>query len=348
MWRTAAGRRCAEAGVRAAAVRRHIAHACLPLAAAPPRSNPKCVIASAGMQADMETLHKMLHSRHVTYQFNHRKCVGVLLGAAACGCQRVKKRVCGRSWCWPLDAVLLPTCSGAVGCQCSPRCCARRPRHPRAMPPRCAAGPWAAPPWPSCYPIPCTTSASSRTTPSTCAPAWTSRVSGAHNRARTRVAAAPCARRGGPSPPPPPAAAAVAAPVHACPPCLGHRARCCVHVRCHWVVRAGWIRRAGQVRSGGWGRVPAPAPTGGEGGEAGCAACCVRHASWPAPACPRLPPALARQRHSLHSLNPPSPSAPPAAPVLCCAPRSGKELIQPVLDNQLKAASPLVLPPQVR
>lgn len=26
---------------------------------------------------------------------------------------------------------------------------------------------------------------------------------------------------------------------------------------------------------------------------------------------------------------------------------SGKELVQPVLDNQLKAASPLVLPPQV-
>jgi 20S proteasome subunit beta 6 len=26
---------------------------------------------------------------------------------------------------------------------------------------------------------------------------------------------------------------------------------------------------------------------------------------------------------------------------------SGKELIQPVLDNQLKAASPLVLPPRV-
>ena len=26
---------------------------------------------------------------------------------------------------------------------------------------------------------------------------------------------------------------------------------------------------------------------------------------------------------------------------------SGKDLIQPVLDNQLKAASPLVLPPQV-
>ena len=27
---------------------------------------------------------------------------------------------------------------------------------------------------------------------------------------------------------------------------------------------------------------------------------------------------------------------------------SGKELVQPVLDNQLKAASPLVLPAQVR
>jgi 20S proteasome subunit beta 6 len=27
---------------------------------------------------------------------------------------------------------------------------------------------------------------------------------------------------------------------------------------------------------------------------------------------------------------------------------SGKEIIQPVLDNQLKAASPLVLPQQVR
>ena len=25
------------------------------------------------MQADQETLHKVLHSRHVTYQFNHRK-----------------------------------------------------------------------------------------------------------------------------------------------------------------------------------------------------------------------------------------------------------------------------------
>jgi 20S proteasome alpha/beta subunit len=25
------------------------------------------------MQADQETLHKMLHIRHVTYQFNHRK-----------------------------------------------------------------------------------------------------------------------------------------------------------------------------------------------------------------------------------------------------------------------------------
>lgn len=36
-------------------------------------SNPKCVVASAGMQADMETLHKVLHSRHVTYQFNHRR-----------------------------------------------------------------------------------------------------------------------------------------------------------------------------------------------------------------------------------------------------------------------------------
>lgn len=27
----------------------------------------------ASTQADMETLHKMLHTRHVTYQFNHRK-----------------------------------------------------------------------------------------------------------------------------------------------------------------------------------------------------------------------------------------------------------------------------------
>lgn len=27
---------------------------------------------------------------------------------------------------------------------------------------------------------------------------------------------------------------------------------------------------------------------------------------------------------------------------------SGKDLIQPVLDNQLKAASPLLVPPQVR
>ena len=33
---------------------------------------------------------------------------------------------------------------------------------------------------------------------------------------------------------------------------------------------------------------------------------------------------------------------------LCCALQgSGKDLIQPVLDNQLKAASPLVLPPEV-
>ncbi|PSC76193.1 Proteasome subunit beta type-1 [Micractinium conductrix] len=38
--------------------------------------NPKCLIASAGMQADMETLHKVLHSRHVTYQFNHRRPMG--------------------------------------------------------------------------------------------------------------------------------------------------------------------------------------------------------------------------------------------------------------------------------
>ncbi|KAK2076289.1 hypothetical protein QBZ16_001221 [Prototheca wickerhamii] len=35
--------------------------------------SPKVVIASAGMQADRETLHKTLHARHVTYQFNHRK-----------------------------------------------------------------------------------------------------------------------------------------------------------------------------------------------------------------------------------------------------------------------------------
>lgn len=35
--------------------------------------NPKCVIASAGMQADMEALHKKLHTQHVMYQFNHRK-----------------------------------------------------------------------------------------------------------------------------------------------------------------------------------------------------------------------------------------------------------------------------------
>lgn len=35
--------------------------------------NPKAVVATAGMQADMETLHKVLHSRHVTYQFSHRK-----------------------------------------------------------------------------------------------------------------------------------------------------------------------------------------------------------------------------------------------------------------------------------
>ena len=44
----------------------------LPLLAITHRS-PKCVVASAGMQADRQALHKMLHSRHVTYQFNHRK-----------------------------------------------------------------------------------------------------------------------------------------------------------------------------------------------------------------------------------------------------------------------------------
>ena len=34
------------------------------------------MIASAGMQADMETLHKVLHSRHVSYQFAHRRPMG--------------------------------------------------------------------------------------------------------------------------------------------------------------------------------------------------------------------------------------------------------------------------------
>lgn len=37
----------------------------------------KCVVASAGMQADRQALHKMLHSRHVTFQFNHRKPMSV-------------------------------------------------------------------------------------------------------------------------------------------------------------------------------------------------------------------------------------------------------------------------------
>ena len=48
----------------------------LPTCPALPCSNPKCVIASAGMQADMETLHKVLHSRHVSYQFAHRRPMG--------------------------------------------------------------------------------------------------------------------------------------------------------------------------------------------------------------------------------------------------------------------------------
>jgi 20S proteasome subunit beta 6 len=30
-------------------------------------------VVSAGFQADMVTLHKVLRLRHVTYQFNHRK-----------------------------------------------------------------------------------------------------------------------------------------------------------------------------------------------------------------------------------------------------------------------------------
>ncbi|GAB4819302.1 hypothetical protein N2152v2_006348 [Parachlorella kessleri] len=37
------------------------------------RLSDKCVIVSAGMQADMQTLHKTLHHRHVMYQHNHRK-----------------------------------------------------------------------------------------------------------------------------------------------------------------------------------------------------------------------------------------------------------------------------------
>lgn len=38
----------------------------------PPRSD-KVFIASAGMQADMKTLHKMLHTRQVMYQHNNRR-----------------------------------------------------------------------------------------------------------------------------------------------------------------------------------------------------------------------------------------------------------------------------------
>ena len=37
------------------------------------RLSDTCMIASAGMQADRQALHKMLHTRHVQYQFNHRK-----------------------------------------------------------------------------------------------------------------------------------------------------------------------------------------------------------------------------------------------------------------------------------
>ena len=33
------------------------------------------MIVSAGMQADMQTLHKTLHHRHVMYQHNHRKAM---------------------------------------------------------------------------------------------------------------------------------------------------------------------------------------------------------------------------------------------------------------------------------
>lgn len=39
----------------------------------PSDRSPKVVIASAGMQADRDALHKTLHSRHVMYAFNHRK-----------------------------------------------------------------------------------------------------------------------------------------------------------------------------------------------------------------------------------------------------------------------------------
>ena len=41
------------------------------------RLSERCVVASAGMQADRQALHKMLHTRHVTYQFNHRKPMSV-------------------------------------------------------------------------------------------------------------------------------------------------------------------------------------------------------------------------------------------------------------------------------
>ena len=37
------------------------------------RLSDTCMIASAGMQADRQALHKMLHTRHVQYQFSHRK-----------------------------------------------------------------------------------------------------------------------------------------------------------------------------------------------------------------------------------------------------------------------------------
>lgn len=57
---------CAQPGQQQVTTTHHCHRRCR-------RRNPKCVVASAGMQADMETLHKVLHSRHVTYQFNHGK-----------------------------------------------------------------------------------------------------------------------------------------------------------------------------------------------------------------------------------------------------------------------------------
>lgn len=42
-----------------------------------PCRSPKCVVASAGMQADRQALHKVLSMRHTTYQFNHRKPMSV-------------------------------------------------------------------------------------------------------------------------------------------------------------------------------------------------------------------------------------------------------------------------------